>query len=135
MSGRVAVPSRAGNVERALYQGLILSGAIAAAAFYPVTRWLMHGISFRSVGDQVTTPSVLHLWLCSLIGIGVTALLFVLTDFYTSTRFSPVKKTTRASVTGHATNIIPCFASGLHAPGLPALGVVLWAVGRCEPAG
>src|SRR6202048_3355927 len=41
--GTFAVRSRAGNVERALYQGLILSGVIAAAAFYPVTRWLMHG--------------------------------------------------------------------------------------------
>jgi K(+)-stimulated pyrophosphate-energized sodium pump len=133
--GTFAVRSRAGNVERALYQGLILSGVIAAAAFYPVTRWLMHGISFRSVGDQVTTPSVLHLWLCSLIGIGVTALLFVLTDFYTSTRFSPVKKTARASVTGHATNIIQGFASGLQATALPALVIVLGVFGAWKLAG
>jgi K(+)-stimulated pyrophosphate-energized sodium pump len=133
--GTFAVRSRAGNVERALYQGLILSGAIAAAAFYPVTRWLMHGISFRSVGDQVTAPSVLHLWLCSLIGIGVTALLFVLTDFYTSTRFSPVKKTARASVTGHATNIIQGFASGLQATALPALVIVLGVFGAWKLAG
>jgi K(+)-stimulated pyrophosphate-energized sodium pump len=133
--GTFAVRSRAGNVERALYQGLILSGAIAAAAFYPVTRWLMHGISFRSVGDQVTTPSVLHLWLCSLIGIGVTALLFVLTDYYTSTRFSPVKKTARASVTGHATNIIQGFASGLQATALPALVIVLGVFGAWKLAG
>src|SRR5258708_21476757 len=135
MSGRVAVPSRAGNVERALYQGLILSGAIAAAAFYPVTRWLMHGISFRSVGDQVTTPSVLQLWLCSLIGIGVTALLFVLTAFYTSTRFSPVKKTAKASITGHATNIIQGFSSGLQATALPALVIVLGVFGAWKLAG
>jgi K(+)-stimulated pyrophosphate-energized sodium pump len=133
--GTFAVRSRAGNVERALYQGLILSGVIAAAAFYPITRWLMHGISFRSVGDQVTTPSVLHLWLCSLIGIGVTALLFVLTDYYTSTRFSPVKKTARASVTGHATNIIQGFASGMQATALPALVIVLGVFGAWKLAG
>ena len=43
--GTFAVKSAAGNVERALYQGLILSGLIAAVAFYPVTKWLMDGIS------------------------------------------------------------------------------------------
>ena len=43
--GTFAVKSAAGNVERALYQGLILSGAIAAVAFYPVTKWLMDGIA------------------------------------------------------------------------------------------
>jgi K(+)-stimulated pyrophosphate-energized sodium pump len=133
--GTFAVRTRTGNVERALYQGLIVSGIIAAAAFYPITRWLMKGISFRTIGDQVTAPSVLHLWLCSLIGIGVTALLFVITDYYTSTRFSPVKKTARASVTGHATNIIQGFASGLQATALPALVIVLGVFGAWKLAG
>ncbi len=71
------------NVERALYQGLVVSGVISAAAFYPVTKWLMDDIRLYSVGD---------LYLCSLIGIGVTALLFVITDYYTSTRFGPVAR-------------------------------------------
>src|SRR5512132_2895145 len=117
--GTFAVKSAAGNVERALYQGLILSGAIAAAAFYPVTKWLMDGIA----GGE--NPSVGELYLCSIVGIGVTALLFLLTDYYTSTRFSPVKKTSAASQTGHATNIIQGFASGLQATALPALVLVL----------
>jgi K(+)-stimulated pyrophosphate-energized sodium pump len=117
--GTFAVKSPAGNVERALYQGLILSGAIAAAAFYPVTKWLMDGVS--GGGD----PSVGELYLCSIVGIGVTACLFLLTDYYTSTRFSPVKKTSAASQTGHATNIIQGFASGLQATALPALVLVL----------
>jgi K(+)-stimulated pyrophosphate-energized sodium pump len=133
--GTFAVRTRTGNVERALYQGLILSGVLAAAAFYPITRWMMHDLSFRTVGDQVTTPSVLHLWLCSLIGIGVTALLFVITDYYTSTRFSPVKKTAKASVTGHATNIIQGFSSGLQATALPALVIVLGVFGAWKLAG
>jgi K(+)-stimulated pyrophosphate-energized sodium pump len=117
--GTFAVKSAAGNVERALYQGLILSGAIAAIAFYPVTKWLMDGVT----GGE--NPSVGDLYLCSLVGIGVTALLFLLTDYYTSTRFSPVKKTSAASQTGHATNIIQGFASGLQATALPALVLVL----------
>jgi K(+)-stimulated pyrophosphate-energized sodium pump len=116
--GTFAVKSAAGNVERALYQGLILSGVIAAAAFYPVTKWLMDGVS----GGE--NPSVGELYLCSIVGIAVTACLFVLTDYYTSTRFSPVKKTSAASQTGHATNIIQGFASGLQATALPALVLV-----------
>jgi K(+)-stimulated pyrophosphate-energized sodium pump len=117
--GTFAVKSPAGNVERALYQGLIVSGVIAAAAFYPVTKWLMDGVT--GGGD----PSVGELYLCSIVGIGVTAFLFLITDYYTSTRFSPVKKTSAASQTGHATNIIQGFASGLQATALPAIVLVL----------
>ncbi|MGH2857224.1 MAG: sodium/proton-translocating pyrophosphatase, partial [Solirubrobacteraceae bacterium] len=101
--GTFAVRSRAGNVERALYQGLVLSGGIAALVFIPATYWLMHGLAFKS---GVAAPVWWHLYLCALIGLGVTGCLFVITDYYTSTRFSPVKRTARASQTGHATNII-----------------------------
>jgi K(+)-stimulated pyrophosphate-energized sodium pump len=117
--GTFAVKSPAGHVERALYQGLILSGVIAAAAFYPITKWLMDGVT----GGE--NPSVGELYLCSIVGIAVTACLFLLTDYYTSTRFSPVKKTSAASQTGHATNIIQGFASGLQATALPAIVLVL----------
>jgi K(+)-stimulated pyrophosphate-energized sodium pump len=117
--GTFAVRTTTGNVERALYQGLILSGVIAAAAFYPVTDWLMKDVLAG------TDTSVGELYLCSIVGIAVTALLFVLTDYYTSTRFSPVKKTAAASQTGHATNIISGLAQGLQATALPALVLVL----------
>jgi K(+)-stimulated pyrophosphate-energized sodium pump len=127
--GTFAVKSAAGNVERALYQGLILSGLIAAIAFYPVTKWLMDGIA----GGE--NPSVGELYVCSIVGIGVTALLFLLTDYYTSTRFSPVKKTSAASQTGHATNIIQGFASGLQATALPALVLVFGILGAWKLGG
>jgi K(+)-stimulated pyrophosphate-energized sodium pump len=133
--GTFAVRSRAGNVERALYQGLVLSGAIAAAAFAPVTYWLMRNLTFSHVGNIVNPPGWGKFYLCSLIGIAVTACLFVLTDYYTSTRFSPVKKTARASVTGHATNIIQGFGSGLQATALPALVLVLGIFGAWKLAG
>jgi K(+)-stimulated pyrophosphate-energized sodium pump len=130
--GTFAVRSRAGNVERALYQGLIVSGAIAAVAFYPVTKWLMDGVTFKGDGKA---PSVGDLYLCSLVGIAVTALLFVITDYYTSTRFSPVKKTAAASQTGHATNIISGLAQGLQATALPALVLVLGLLASWKLAG
>jgi len=127
--GTFAVKSPSGNVERALYQGLVLSGVIAAAAFYPVTKWLMDGVTGGG------NPSVGELYLCSIVGIGVTACLFLLTDYYTSTRFSPVKKTSAASQTGHATNIIQGFASGLQATALPALVLVLGILASWKLAG
>jgi len=133
--GTFAVRSRAGNVERALYQGLILSGVIAAAAFAPVTYWLMNELTFKNVGSAVNAPSWGKFYLCSLIGVAVTALLFVITDYYTSTRFSPVKKTAKASITGHATNIIQGFGSGLQATALPALVMVLGIFGAWKLAG
>jgi K(+)-stimulated pyrophosphate-energized sodium pump len=116
--GTFAVRSRAGNVERALYQGLILSGGLAAAIFLPVTYWMM-----RNLG--AAAPKWWHFYLCALIGLGVTAALFVLTDYYTSTRFSPVKSTARASQTGHATNIIQGLAQGYQATALPAVVIAL----------
>ncbi|HXB16827.1 MAG TPA: sodium-translocating pyrophosphatase [Solirubrobacteraceae bacterium] len=133
--GTFAVRSRAGNVERALYQGLVVSGLLAAAAFAPVTYWLMRNLSFTEVSGTVNTPHWWKFYLCSLIGLAVTALLFVITDYYTSTRFSPVKKTARASVTGHATNIIQGFGSGLQATALPALVLTLGILGAWKLAG
>ncbi|HEX5823780.1 MAG TPA: sodium-translocating pyrophosphatase [Candidatus Limnocylindrales bacterium] len=133
--GTFAVRSRSGNVERALYQGLIVSGVIAAAAFYPVTRWLMNDLSLRGAGAPGDIPTVGHLYLCALIGIGVTACLFVITDYYTSTRFNPVKKTAKASETGHATNIIQGLASGYRSTAAPAIVLALGILAANELAG
>ncbi|TMM02409.1 MAG: sodium-translocating pyrophosphatase [Actinobacteria bacterium] len=126
---------RGTHVERALYQGLIVSGLIAAAAFYPVTHWLMDGVTLRNASAPGEVPTVVKLWLCSMVGIGVTALLFVITDYYTSTRFGPVKKTAAASQTGHATNIIQGLAQGLQATALPALVLVLGILASWKLAG
>jgi K(+)-stimulated pyrophosphate-energized sodium pump len=131
--GTFAVRSRSGNVERALYQGLIVSAILAAAAFYPITNWLMDGLTTKNT--SVVPPSVSDLWLCTLIGLGVTAFIFVITDFYTSTRFRPVKTISRASVTGHATNIIQGLAQGLQSTAAPALLIALGILGANELAG
>src|SRR3954468_9179538 len=123
------------NVERALYQGLIVSGVIAAVVFLPVTHWLMSDIRPRAGELAIAVPSATELWLCSLVGLAVTALLFVITDYYTSTRFAPVKSTARASQTGHATNIIQGLAQGMQATALPALVLALGILAANQLAG
>jgi len=132
--GTFAVRSAAGNVERALYQGLITSGLLAALAFIPITYWMMKGVTLQ-VGVAGVAPHWWKLYLCSLIGIAVTACLFVITDFFTSTRFGPVKGTARASQTGHATNIIQGLASGFQSTAPPALVIALGILGAWKLAG
>ena len=134
IAGTFAVKSAAGNVERALYQGLILSGALAALLILPVTAWMMDGLAFSGVSEG-DAPGWVDIYLCALIGLAVTACLFVITDYYTSTRFSPVKSTAHASITGHATNIIQGLAKGMQATALPALVIVLGIFAANELAG
>jgi K(+)-stimulated pyrophosphate-energized sodium pump len=139
--GTFAVRTSTDNVEGALYKGLIVSGALAAAAFYPITHWLMDDLTFspnvsallRSGLDSA--PSANDLWVCTLIGVGITALLFVITDYYTSTRFRPVQSTAKASVTGHATNIIQGLAQGFQSTAAPAIVIALGILGANELAG
>jgi K(+)-stimulated pyrophosphate-energized sodium pump len=130
--GAFAVRSRSGNVERALYQGLIVSGGLAALAFIPLTYWLMHSVTLRGGG---AAPHWWKFYLCALIGIGVTASLFVITDYFTSTRFAPVKSTARASQTGHATNIIQGLAQGFQSTAPPAIVIALGILGAWKLAG
>ena len=138
--GTYAVRSAAGNVERALYQGLIVSGGLAALAFLPVTLALMDDLSYqdgvsnllRAGGD---VPTGLELYLCTLVGIAITAGLFVITDYYTSTRFRPVRTTARASQTGHATNIIQGLAQGFQSTAAPAILLALGILVANELAG
>ncbi len=129
--GTFAVRSRAGNVERALYQGLIVSGALAALAFLPVTYWMMHKVTLT----HGVTPDWWKFYLCALIGIGVTACLFVITDYFTSTRFAPVRSTARASQTGHATNIIQGLAQGYQSTAPPAIVLAMGILGAWKLAG
>ncbi len=130
--GALSVRTRSGNVEAALYRGLAVSAVLSAAAFYPITKWLMDDpLGGGSLGNTTVTD----LWLCGLIGVGVTALLFVLTDYYTSTRFRPVRTIARASETGHATNIIQGLAQGLQSTSLPVLVLAFAILGAWKLAG
>jgi K(+)-stimulated pyrophosphate-energized sodium pump len=139
--GTYAVRTTTGNVERALYQGLIVSGGLAALAFLPITLGMMDDLTFREEVSGLLragsdeAPSGIELYLCTLVGIGVTAGLFVITDYYTSTRFRPVRTTARASQTGHATNIIQGLAQGFQSTAAPAILLALGILVANELAG
>jgi len=141
--GALAVRTKTDNVEGALYKGLIVSAVLSAAAFYPITQWMMETPLAQGVADTegllggaaIASASVTDLWLCALIGLGVTALLFVITDYYTSTRFRPVRTIAAASETGHATNIIQGLAQGYQSTAAPVLVLILAILGANELAG
>ena len=99
-----------GSVMGALYKGVIVSGVIAAVAFYPVTHIMNMGT---------------ELWWASLIGLALTAFMVVVTEYYTSTEYSPVQKIAQASETGHATNIIAGLGISMKATALPVIAVCL----------
>ena len=104
-----------GNIMGALYKGLIAAGILSAIAFYPITKWLMSGQNTYSVGA---------LYMSSLIGIIVTALIVVITEYYTSTKYHPVKSIANASASGHGTNVIQGLAVSMKATALPLITIV-----------
>ena len=116
--------------------GLLISGILSIAAFYPITDWMMSDPLRLGFADTAAAAvSVTDLWLCAVIGVAVTALLFGITEFYTATRFRPVKMIADASETGHATNIIAGLAQGFQSTAAPALVIALAILGANELAG
>ncbi len=133
--GALVVRTKTDKVEGALYRGVILAGVLSIAAFYPITSWLMSDAVKYGLSTGADSVSVGDLWLCAVIGVAVTALLFVITEFYTATRFRPVKSIAQASETGHATNIIQGLAQGYQSTAAPALVIALAILGANELAG
>ncbi len=114
------------NVMNALYKGLFAAGILSLIAFYPVTNWLMGGFE---------AFSVLQLYLCALIGLALTVAMVLLTDYYTSTNYNPVKHIAKASTTGHGTNIIAGLAVSMQSTALPVIFIVAAMLGAHSLAG
>ena len=113
-----------GKIMNALYAGVIVSGVLAAIAFYPITAWLMADVS--SVAPSL---SVGKLYGASLVGLALTAAMVVITEYYTATEYGPVRHVAAASQTGHATNIIAGLGVSMKSTALPVLAVCIsiWA--------
>ncbi len=98
---------KSGNIMGAMYKGAIAAGLISAVLFYLITQVLMNGNT--------------GLFISALVGLGVTTAMIIITEYYTSTAYTPVKDIANASVTGPGTNIITGLAVGLQSTALPVI--------------
>ncbi|MGH8718827.1 MAG: sodium-translocating pyrophosphatase, partial [Burkholderiales bacterium] len=105
-----------GKIMNALYRAVIVSAGLSLIAFYPVTVWLMGGNDYYSVPE---------LWGAGVVGLLLTALLVMITEYYTATEYSPVRHVAQASTTGHATNIIAGLGVSMKATALPVIAVCI----------
>jgi K(+)-stimulated pyrophosphate-energized sodium pump len=118
--------SDGGKIMGALYKGMVVAGILAAVAFFFITEMMMSG-----AGDWKS------IYYSSLIGLGLTAAMVVITEYYTGTEFKPVRTIANASLTGDATNIIAGLGISMKATALPVLAVCasIWGAFALAPDG
>jgi K(+)-stimulated pyrophosphate-energized sodium pump len=103
------------KIMRALYKGLIIAVILSAIFYYPITLWLM-----KHVTPQI---SVINFYCSALVGLVLTFLMVIITEYYTSTEHAPVQTIAKSSVTGAATNIISGLGISMKSTTLPVIVV------------
>lgn len=117
--GSFFVRTKSGKkVMRSMYKGLIIAEVLTAICYYPITAFFV-GKSTGLMHDIGT----MNIYLSSLIGLALTGVMVMITEYYTSTEFAPVRHVAKSSVTGHATNIIAGIGISLKATAFPVLAV------------
>ncbi len=128
--GVLYVNAIGGKADKALMGGVLISAAASAAAFWPITQQVFpNGLA---MADGTTIPTN-GLFTAAIIGLVMTGVAVLITNYYTSTEYGPVRKIAKASETGHATNIIAGLAIGQHATALPviAISAAIWTSHSC----
>jgi K(+)-stimulated pyrophosphate-energized sodium pump len=113
-----------GKIMNALYRGLAVAGGIAFFSYLPVTVWFMGETTLILDGIESSGGDlVMRLFACATVGLVLTGLMVVITEYYTSTEYPPVQHIANASTTGHATNIIAGLGVAMRATAAPVLAV------------
>ncbi len=112
-----------GGIMNALYKGLAVTAVVLAGIFY----YMVNKLTYIRDLDKLSNGLVnrMDVFWAMMIGIGVTALMVLITDFYTSKKFRPVQTIAKASTTGHGTNIIAGLAVSMQATALPIVVICL----------
>ena len=119
------------SIMGAMYKGLIAAAVVAAIGFYPVTTYML-GDSITVAGAELAT---VNLYFASLIGLALTGAMVVITEYYTSTEYAPVKTIAAASLTGDGTNVIAGLGVSMKSTAAPVLAVCLSIWGAFELGG